>query len=509
MTPLPERGPEVRPLVALAVVAALALGFHRLAHPGLWIDEIYTARWALLPLPALLDAARADLHPPLYFVLEHFAARLLGASEIGLRALSVLAGAGTVALTAWAFRLQLGPRVAAGAAWMLALSPQFFLYARMARYYALAALVGTLAHGILARLMAGRGGRAGWALYGVTLAVLLHTSYLGGALALGHAWWALRRRRLRAWLAAAALALALFAPWAMSVPGQVTRAGGLLPSVVHGPASWALGSAYTFIALTASELVFPWSLLGALGIVSATWLGVNGIRATLRRGLWTSLPGVGLTAFVAALAILNLLAPATPFTSLPGRTLFLAPFGAALLALGALDPARSRAPRVLLALGLFGAWLGGWSNLSLAHHWMNPIYLTPGREVAKVVVAEARPGDLVLAEDDTGASWYLGRLRYAGTVIDPVDADAARAALGDPAAPADRAVWWVRLSRDGSARLRPPDGTQTLLGAWGRLESRRGFGPVDPVYREVKRRVSRLEGWTHRVNLERWTRTGR
>lgn len=506
MTRAPERGPEVRPLVAAAVAVALLVGFFRLSHPGLWIDEIYTARWTALPLPALLDALRADLHPPLYFVLERAVVGLLGNDEAGLRALSALAMAGTVALSFWAFRPQLGDRVAAGAAWMLVLSPQFVLYGRMARYYAFAALVATLTHGVLARLMAGRWGRWVWPAYGVALAAVLHTSYLAGALAVGHAWWCARRGRLRAWLGAAALAAALFAPWAASVPGQVAEAAARPAAVVSGPASWVLGLAYTVYGITASELLFPWSMLGALGAAAGAWLLVNGVRAALRRGLGPSLLGSSAASFLAAWVLAAALAPATPFTSLPARTLFLAPFGAALLALGMLDPVRSRAPRALLALGLFGAWLGGWSSFAQARDWMNPVYLTPGREVAQALVRESRAGDLVLGEDDTGVPWYLERMGWHGALVDPVDAAATARALADPVAPPDRAVWWARLSRDGSARLRPTGAARAALERWGRMDSAHGFGPVDPVYRQVRRRLGGLEPHAWRITLERWSR---
>src|SRR5262249_22643644 len=146
--------------------------------PSLWIDEIYTARWATLPWRDLFSALAASFHPPLYFVLERLVVQVAGDQEAALRLLSLVAGVASLAVTFWAFRPVLNEGAAAATAWLLALSPQFFLYARMARYYALATLLAMAAHGLFVRLAVGRGRPRSWALYAVASALMVLTSYL-------------------------------------------------------------------------------------------------------------------------------------------------------------------------------------------------------------------------------------------------------------------------------------------------------------------------------------------
>lgn len=491
----------------LACLAGLVLGLVNLSNPGLWCDEIYTARWTQLSLAGLMQALRTDLHPPLYFILENLAVGAFGESEAGLRVLSVLAGLAVIAVSYWAMRPLFNERLSAAAAWFLALSPQFFLYSRMARYYSLAALVAMLAHGLFVRLMVRRGKPRSWLLYGLSVALLLYTSYIAVCVVLAHGVWSVFARRRRGlwqpWLAATAGGVLLFTPWLGALIAQSRTAYGLLPSVIAGPGGLALMLGFDLHALTASELVFPWTPLGFVGLVCGGFLLFAGSLAAVRRGLGRSVLLPALSALGFAWVVLGLLAHATPFVGLPARTLFIWPFAAALLALGALDPAQHKSARVVATLGLLACWAVGWLHLYGARDWMNPIYLTPGREVAAYVAERADAGTLVLSEDDTGANYYLDRLGFGGTVIDPMNAGATAAALTRDSL---TTVWWVRLSRDGSRRNRPDAATAALLDAWGRRQEAHPFLRVDPVYRVIKRRVLGLPGYEYRVSVEVYRR---
>ena len=494
--------------LGFACSAALALGLWRLSATPLWCDEIYTARWTRLDWPGLMQALRTDLHPPLYFVIENLWVRALGENEVGLRLFSVVTGVLTVAASFWAFRPLLNDRLSAAAAWMLALSPQFFLYARMARYYALAALVALIAHGLFVRLVVKRGRPRSWFLYGLFVALLLYTSYVAVCLVLAHFVWAVaaRRRRPRlwkAWLAAAAGGFALFAPWLGALIQQARTAHGLLPSVASGPAGLVLMLGYDVHALTASELLVPWSVAGVAGLVAGVALLLSGSLAAVRRGLGRSVLVPSVTALALAWIVVGLLAHATPFVGLPARTLFMWPFASVVLAIGLLDPVYHRGGRMIAAALLLGAWATGWWHLYTSEGWMNPIYLTPGRQVATQVAREAGAGDLVLSEDDTGVNYQLERAHFAGKVIDPQDEAMALAALAE----ASRArLWYVRLSRDGSARIRPAEQIEARLREWGAVSERQGYLESDPVYRAAKQRLLGLPGWRWRIVVERWER---
>lgn len=492
--------------LVIACFSAIVAGLVRLGYPGLWIDEIHTARWIAMPWSPFLDALRAQLNPPVFFVLERLAVKMTGDSEIGLRLLSLLAGVGAVGMTFWAFRPVLNERAAAATAWFLAISPQFFLYARMARYYALMALVAMAAHGLFVRLAVQRGKPRSWVLYGLATAVMLLTSYVTVCLTLAHGVWATVARRRRdlwkPWLAATLAAFAIVSPWMVSVVrfNEITHA-----SIARGagPAEWAWLLAFDVHALTASELLYPWEPLGLLGIVCGGWLLFVGALAAVRRGLGRSVLLPAMAALALSWIMVSSLAHGSPFVGLPARTLFLWPFAAVLMALGALDTAQHRPMRWAAMIGLLIAWAGGWANLYRAEHYMNPIYLTPGREVASDLAREAQPGDVVLAEEDSGANYYLARLASGVQVMDPVDDASVQWVL----ASADtRRIWWVRLSRDGSVRFRPPLPTSEELARWGTLESRRGYLQVDPTYRRVKHVTLGLPAYEHRVVVERYRR---
>ena len=136
---------------------------------------------------------------------------------------------------------------------------------------------------------------------------------------------------------------------------------------------------------------------------------------------------------------------------------------------------------------------------------MNPIYVTPGREVAGDLMRDTVAGDAVLSEDDSGTNYYLARLGARIPVHDPVDPAAVRELLDSPTV---QSVWWVRLSRDGSQRERPTARTEEMLAVWGTLEASRGYLEIDPRYRAIKRAVLGMPGYEHRVVVERWRRKG-
>ena len=71
-------------LITAVVTRLLFLGDH-----SLWVDELFSLKYARLNLHDLLsEVAANDNHPPLYYVLLHFWVQAFGASEFALRSLS-------------------------------------------------------------------------------------------------------------------------------------------------------------------------------------------------------------------------------------------------------------------------------------------------------------------------------------------------------------------------------------------------------------------------------------
>ena len=208
----------------LAVGVGLCLRGPRM-DLGLWLDEFHTLHHASAADPAaLLEGLREDNHPPLSFLAVAAARALLGEAEWVLRLPSLLAGLATVALGAWlARRLPAGrtrplaPLIVAASSLHLVASSE----ARMYTWLALAVALWLL--GALRRLE----GRGGWALLAGATVLGLHSHYhfvhalvvlVPPLLVLGG------RRHLGGSLAALAVGLAAFLPWAL---------WGLVPQLGH------------------------------------------------------------------------------------------------------------------------------------------------------------------------------------------------------------------------------------------------------------------------------------
>ncbi len=130
--------------LALIVLFALAVRVYRLDGHSLWYDEGTSVALALRDVPTIIQSAAADIHPPLYYLLLHGWVRLVGAGEIAVRLLSVLAGVAVVGLTFLLGRLLFGERVAVLAGFLCVFSPFQVYYSQETRMYIWATLLGGL-----------------------------------------------------------------------------------------------------------------------------------------------------------------------------------------------------------------------------------------------------------------------------------------------------------------------------------------------------------------------------
>lgn len=164
----------------LSLLALLAMNPPVIGRPSwgvlidepLWYDEIFTWHMARLPIDEMVQATAGDVHPPLWYAIEHVAIQAIGDSEAALRLPSLAFGLASVALC-YALARALGYDVAlsVACAGMLALMPGFIWYAQEARMYALlqaAVLLATVG------LVTGRR----W-LMGIGMVITLYSHNLG------------------------------------------------------------------------------------------------------------------------------------------------------------------------------------------------------------------------------------------------------------------------------------------------------------------------------------------
>ncbi len=203
-------------IAALALLAlALALRVREALRTPLWYDELYTRAAVDRPWPDVMRSVRADVHPPLHFLLAH-AWRVFGDSDLAVRASSLACALAAMAV-GWALaREWFGRWPALLATLLLALHPWHVYLSQEARSYPLLWL-GLAASTLGAWRWCERGRRRDAALFVLGSALALWTHYLAGVLLAVQAAWGAARlarepRRLGAWALLHLAIAALFAP---------------------------------------------------------------------------------------------------------------------------------------------------------------------------------------------------------------------------------------------------------------------------------------------------------
>ena len=327
----------------LALLAAAFL-FRTLGTWGTFLvpdEAIFTAIAGADSLTSVYRLTIEQAHPPLYFFLLHFWARLVR-SDFGLRLPSILMATAAVAFLFTSFRRRMGFLPAFAAASLLALSPSVVDLTSEVRQYSLllfllsaALLVATPRTGLLsAGRLAGIGGLLITAEATHYSGVLFAASFLAALLA--DLW--LRRAPRRTWGAfwAVTASVVLFAALLWSSHVNALRGGTLEAEVRFGwlrPFYWQQGE-------------------GLVGFLSGASAGV----------FWFLL---GLPAVAGGAALVALVAPAARARTDPGTTFllalpFLVAFAAAALTLYPLGASRHSAwllPTASAALCLPLAWI--------------------------------------------------------------------------------------------------------------------------------------------------------
>lgn len=225
----------LRVAVGLAILVGVALRFYEIEY-SLDVDEIYSTRVASLSsLSHVIEAALADRpHPPLYYVLLHFWVNVVGTSEFGVRAFSVLVSTlFLIVLSKVALKLTSG-----FTAWFIvmfcAVNGFFIFYGQEARPYSLVALFSTLSILCLLKIDEHPDKTRYTISYLLCCSALLYTHYMGllfvaPQLAIGYLGKSPRRRSVVLYGIGG---LVLVVPWLLII-GK-----GLYPSTIHLYLAW-------------------------------------------------------------------------------------------------------------------------------------------------------------------------------------------------------------------------------------------------------------------------------
>jgi 4-amino-4-deoxy-L-arabinose transferase-like glycosyltransferase len=448
---------------AAILLFAAALRIPRLGDRDLWTDEINTITTAV---SGEWDSGPMYRTAPLNFMLTAWAVRILGPNELGARIVPFLVGLLTVALVYPVFRRRIGSRAALFAMAIVALSIWHIFWSQTARHFALEVLLLLLAlSAFLAYWFDGRrAGLAGAAL--LTLAALFtHSSagfYLAAFLAFVAGSWIVRRVRAR------------------GTPGNAEDgkhfgavAAFSLVFLAYLPVYISVGT-YTLAHRTAWNP--PWNIAGSLAFYMPAFLCLAALAGALFLMREGNDLGPLLLVFIAAPVFLVVLA--SVFTIASGSYCLASILAAAALAGTACDrllalaaERRRTVPVACVVAGLFAMLV---YDAALYHGFQNG--LKPRwRDACAFVAAHRAPGDLVLADEEDVARFYLGNegLESFGKYAKKMDRDDF-----PPGGP--RGVWYVIYVSD-SPILRKNPATLRSIMENGRLAASfpLHYGPKD------------------------------
>jgi len=388
-------------LLILAGLLAFGLRLVNLGGRALWYDEAFAVLFAEKGLSAMLygtltpvEGGAADIHPLLYYTALNGWMGIVGRSPEMVRLFSVFAGLLTVAV---AYRLAaelFDRRVGVAAALITALAPFHIQYSQETRMYALLALLLLLATWAYRR--AWRSGRAAWWIgFGMLAALAMYTQQLaafylatlGLIPLLARAW-----RKIVPTAVAAGLALLLYLPWLLNLPGQL----GKLQAYYWIPRPSPLRPLLTLRSFITVSLDYPdpWSTAGFMVGVMLLVLLIMQIRVRWRRMCAAERR--------ALLGVLWLAAGSIALLWLASQALTPVYLDRALLAQGVLLYialawllARGGLPRPI-AVAIAAAWLivagAGYVYHVTWRTFPNP----PFQEAAAYLRANAAPGDVIV-----------------------------------------------------------------------------------------------------------------
>jgi hypothetical protein len=261
--------------------------------------------------------------------------------------------------------------------------------------------------------------------------------------------------------------------------------------------------AYPFYSFSLGETIFPWHPAAVLGCLAVAFLAVMAVafwRESAARAyalvLFLGVP-LAFTIF-----LLSTFATDITFLNVASRTALAAPYFYIFLAGGLARPGRSPQTGQVWAVALLAvAWIVSLANLYTGRQYHNPIYAVPMRQIAQQVVADSRPGDVVVADPDSIFDYYLAQMSSTLPLLSSVEADT----LPDLQAAPPARLWLVTLGRDRTRAMEPTALLAWLTGSY-RLAESWGYVPEDPLYQRVKQRLLHRPDYEYKAVVRLYAR---
>jgi hypothetical protein len=153
--------------------------------------------------------------------------------------------------------------------------------------------------------------------------------------------------------------------------------------------------------------------------------------------------------------------------------------------------------------GLIGiTWIFSLFNYYTGQHFINPIYATPVRQVAREIASQADPHDLVVGEEDSGFSYYYERTAKKAPYFEAYQAASIITYITTH--PVEK-VWLVTVGRDATRWLTPLKLMDWLVKNY-RLDLEQGYTELDPVYRKMKEFLLHRPTYRYRLLVQRYER---
>ena len=191
------RGGRAVGILAAIIIAGALVRLPSLLHDGLWRDEAYV--YVAVTAPSFRDFMQrliaSEYHPPLYFVICYFWVRLVGVTELSLKALPFVFSVLTVPAVYWLGKSAVSRSAGLLAAALYAMSPLAIVYSSGGYLYSLATLLFTiLAHLVMsARREPSKPGRLG--AIALVTALVVYTHYFALFFVPMLAFWAATSRK--------------------------------------------------------------------------------------------------------------------------------------------------------------------------------------------------------------------------------------------------------------------------------------------------------------------------